>query len=297
MTGTETHPHPISEAPLKIPFDSDCFEVLKKQTRLSGVGPLEGFAFNLDLSVPYIVCAIHSGSRVRSELLPFMAISERNRQAEEDTGTERIIRNCPSTLWGLDSRAEYDLNRPAELALPLTAERFWGFQVYTIPPTETMTRLSMAKYEAFYEFAGTVIRILLERFGACVVYDIHSYNIRRQMENGHSSPPTFNIGTDGIDRVKWKDPIGQWMGQLKAIRLPGRKVTVAENDVFCGKGAFCRKLSCWDENILVLSTEISKNYMDEETGSLHEPIVDGLKHALAKAVVEHGSLFQNGFCR
>ena len=150
---------------MTVPYDPKTLSQLGARNRMSGTDPSGGFAYDLNLSVPYVVTAIHAGHRVRDELLALMALSESGRLAEEDAATDRIIANCSSTIWGLDSRAEYDLNRPPDLALPLTPEMFWGTRVYAAPPTEEMNRRSMEKYEAFYRFAGSCIRVLLERFG------------------------------------------------------------------------------------------------------------------------------------
>ena len=277
--------------------DPEIYACLNSQSRVSGVGPWGGFAYDLDLSVPYITCAIHAGHRVRDELLPLMSISDMERLTEEDSATDWIISDCPSTIWGLDSRAEYDLNRPIDLALPLTPERFWGMQVYGSPPTEAMQQRSLEKYSAFYRFVATVIQILLDRFGACVIYDIHSYNGWRQVENGHHLPPVFNLGTRSINHARWEKPVLTWLTCLSRIRIPDVFTTVAENEVFGGEGAFCHKLTSWGPNILVLSTEILKMYMDENSGALHDVRTDILKKTLGEAIVEHGSAFRKSFCR
>ncbi|MBW1776364.1 MAG: hypothetical protein JRI76_11670 [Deltaproteobacteria bacterium] len=56
---------PTAAASPDIPFDPDLFDFFTEQNRVSGAGPGEGFAYALDLSVPWITCAIHSGHRVR----------------------------------------------------------------------------------------------------------------------------------------------------------------------------------------------------------------------------------------
>lgn len=282
---------------MTIPYNPHSVAYLGARERVTGTGPSGGFAYDLDLSVPYVAFAIHAGHKVRSELLPLMALSEDGRLAEEDAATDRIIRDCPSVIWGLDSRTEYDLNRPPDLALPLTPEMFWGTRVYASPPTDAMNRRSLEKYGAFYRFAAAVIKVLLDRFGACVVYDIHSYNIQRQMDKGHPSPPTFNLGTRGIDRVKWEKAVTAWLDRLANITLPGRGTTVAENDVFGGLGEFCRRLNSWDPSILVLPTEISKIYMDEHRGIIDDQVTNALTSKLAAAVGAHGSGFQHDFLR
>jgi len=270
---------------------------LKARQRVSGTDPSGGFAYRLDLSAPCLAAAVHAGHGVRGELAPLMVLSEAGRLAEEDAATDRIIGGCPSTIRGLDSRAEYDLNRPPELALPLTPEMFWGTRVFGSPPADEMNRRSLDKYDLFYRFVAAVVQALLERFGACIVYDVHSYNIRRQRDKGHPTPPVFNLGTRGIDRKRWQVPVEAWLEGLERIALPGRKTTVAENDVFGGEGEFCRRLTAWDANILVLPTEIAKVYMDEHTGVVHDRTTGALERQLAAAVAAHSSEFRRRFCR
>ncbi|MFO7644282.1 MAG: N-formylglutamate amidohydrolase [Desulfosarcina sp.] len=252
-----------------------------------GVDPEDGFAYQLDPAVPYIATAIHAGSRMRQELEPLMAISSQARGLEEDTATDRMIRGLPSAIWGLDSRAEYDLNRPAERAIPLTPEGFWGLQVYKRRPNAAMIQKSLAKYHAFYRFVERWIKRLLDRYGFCLVYDLHAYNIRRQRHQGIDDPPVFNLGTALLDRRRWHAAIEGWLKELGAIRLPDHAVTVAENRVFKGHGEFCRRLTAWDPRILVLPTEISKIFMDEASGQVHTPVVAALAEGIQRAVGRH----------
>jgi hypothetical protein len=156
-----------------------------------------------------------------------------------------------------------------------------------------MNRRSLEKFEAFYLFVGSCIKIMLERFGACLVCDIHSYNISRQIRKGFASPPLFNVGTALLDRLKWQTSIDEWLAQLEKIEIPGVATTVAENKVFTGKGELCRRLSAWDPNILVLPTEISKVYINEHTGEVNNTIVNHLQRGLQQAISEHGRRFRD----
>ncbi len=272
---------------MNVPFDPDVVERLRSAKRLQGEGAFGGFAFDLDLSSPALAVAIHAGHNVRTELLPLMQIPEEERLFEEDPATDRMIRGTANAIWGLDSRAEYDLNRPAEKAVPLTAEQFWGVQIYRETPSRDMVCRSMEKYEAFYRFIGSCARVLLERFGFCIVYDIHSYNISRQVEKGIANPPLFNLGTALLDRPSWGERIDAWMRELSQVKIPGIRTTVEENSVFTGAGELCRRLTGWDPNILVLPTEIAKVYMDEHTGILQGPLIDALGQGLHRAIAAH----------
>ncbi len=256
-----------------------------------GHGSLGGFAYSVDPSVPYMAAAIHAGSKVRKALLALMKIRPEQRFFEEDPATDIMIQDAASAIWGLDSRSEYDLNRPSSEALPLTPKQFWGTQVYIEQPGRAMKRESLAKYHQFYEFMGSWVAVTLARFGVCLVYDIHAYNITRQVRKGISSPPVFNLGTASIDRRYWKASVEDWLNRLKEIKIPGVQTTVAENHVFQGKGELCRRLTRWDSRILVLPTEISKVYMDETDGTIHSKAVKSLRKGLGRAMREHSQAF------
>ena len=273
--------------PLSIPYDQQLIERIDDQGAASGVGHAGGFAYHFDFTVPQIAVAIHAGHKVRKELLPLMALGPGQRMFEEDTGTDFMIQGQPNTIWGLESRAVYDLNRGSDMALPLSPEKFWGTRVYQRPPTAEMIRRSLESHDAFYRAMGTLITRMLDLFGYCVVYDIHSYNISRQQARGFDSPPVFNLGTAALDRSKWKTQIESWLEKLGAISLPGIKTTVAENLVFSGKGEFCRRLTQWDPRILVLPTEVSKIYMDEIKGAIFPDIIKAVKKGLAQAITTH----------
>ena len=260
-------------------------------TGIQGIDPLGGFAYHLDFSLPFIATAIHSGHHVRNELLPFMALDSKGRRFEEDTGTDLMIKGLGNAVWALESRAVYDLNRSREIALPLTPERFWGTRVYKTLPNPEMNGKSLKNYDSFYRFMETCIATILDRFGMCIIYDIHSYNISRQKEKGIASPPVFNLGTALVDESKWEKEIKLWLEQLGTISLPKRKISVAQNHVFLGKAEFCRRLCSMDDRILVLPTEVSKIYMNEKKGDIYPDVILAVKNGLQNAILSHVKLF------
>ena len=272
---------------MTIPVDETLLSNIQREGSVSGIGGSGGFAYRFDFSVPQIAAAIHSGHTVRPELIPLMALSPAQRMFEEDTGTDFMIQEQPNIIWALESRAVYDLNRGMDMALPLTPEKFWGTRVYQKQPTPEMNARSIAGHEAFYRTLGTLISRMLEIFGYCVVYDIHSYNITRQQAQGFTDPPVFNLGTAVLNHERWKPLIQSWLDCLAAITLPGIKTSVAENLVFQGKGELCKRLTAWDPRILVLPTEVSKVYMDENTGAIYPDIIFAIKEGLAHAMAHH----------
>ncbi len=271
--------------------DPEWSATLSASRRVHGRGRLGGFAFAVDRATPYIATAIHAGSHVRHELLPLMKIGAAGRYFEEDPETDTMVQGSASAVWGLDSRSGYDLNRPPDDALPLTPEKFWGTQVYARQPTADMNRASLAKYDEFYRFMGSWAQVTLETFGVCLVYDVHAYNISRQVQKGVASPPVFNLGTALINRKRWAASVEDWLDRLARIEIPGVRTTVAENRVFHGKGELCRRLTAWDPRILVLPTEISKVYMDEMKGQVDRALVDTLRGALGQTMHGHSQAF------
>jgi hypothetical protein len=276
---------------MTIPKNPEVLKRLSTRRIVRGRGGLGGFAYVVDPSAPYMAAAIHAGGNVRKALLPLMKITPEERYFEEDPATDTMIEGAASAIWGLDSRSEYDLNRPWREALPLTPEQFWGTQVYEKQPSQRMNRASLAKHHQFYEFMGSWVTSTLAKFGVCLVYDVHAYNITRQLQRGVSSPPLFNLGTAAIDRRRWAAAVDDWLERLKAIEIAGVPTTVAENCVFQGKGELCRRLTRWDPRILVLPTEISKVYMDEQRGRIDSKRVQALKRGLARAMREHSRIF------
>ena len=276
---------------MTIPSDPEMLETLSTNELIVGQGTLGGFAYAVDPSVPYIATAIHAGSKVREALLPLMKIGSEDRYFEEDPVTDTMIQGAASAVWGLDSRSVYDLNRPPADALPLTPEQFWGTQVYYEQPSQSIQRESLARYDQFYEFMGSWVTATLDKFGVCLIYDVHAYNIARQVQKGIVSPPVFNLGTAAIDRRRWEATVDDWLNRLKDIEIPGVSTTVAENLVFHGKGELCRRLIQWDPRILVLPTEVAKVYMDEETGVVNPAAVEALQEGLGRAMREHSQMF------
>jgi N-formylglutamate amidohydrolase len=269
--------------PMSPPFIDSIKKQISQQGTISGIDSSQGFAYDFDFSTPIIATAIHAGHHVRDELIPLMEVPPNQRLFEEDTATEEMIQGLPNIIWGLESRAVYDLNRSPELALPLTPEKFWGIKVYRKQPTPEMNRKSLESYARFYDFMGTVVSHMLDKFNVCIVLDIHSYNISRQKKKGFASPPVFNLGTESLNHSKWKKQIQAWLMALESISLPrGISTTVAENEVFAGKGHLCKCLSAWDDRILVLPTEVSKVYMDEHTGKVYNEVVKAISKEFQK---------------
>ena len=119
---------------MPLPFIPSIKNEIAHKGGIAGTDPLQGFAYNFDFSTPIIASAIHAGHHVREELLPYMVIAPDQRLFEEDTATEEMIKGLPNTIWGLESRAVYDLNRSPDLALPSPRKNSGEFRCMAASP-------------------------------------------------------------------------------------------------------------------------------------------------------------------
>jgi len=118
-----------------------------------------------------------------------------------------------------------------------------------------------------------------------VVYDLHSYNHRRDGPNSEPAAvegnPEVNIGTGTMDRELWGPLVERFIGDLRAFDFGGRRLDVRENVKFRGG-----QLSRWiHENFpgagCSLAIEFKKFFMDEWSGK-----PDGKANALISAALK-----------
>jgi uncharacterized protein (TIGR02421 family) len=248
-----------------------------------------GFRISINEYVPYVCTAIHDGNRFRDELKLKTRLSDFDRWYEEDPYTGAFISSMPIKLIGLDSRFEYDLNRPPETCI---FEEAWGKKVWKKALTKAEKDRSVKKHNLYYKVTHALIAKLEELFGACVVYDLHSYNWRRW----DREVPTWNIGAERIDMDKFGEGVHDWLDELKRIELDhGIPNTAAINDVFFGRGYNLAFITEHFENTLVLATEIAKVYCNEETGQPYPSVIRAVKMKLKKAVLNHAHAFAKDY--
>ena len=156
-----------------------------------------GFIVKINKYVPYCCTAIHNGGLLRKDLKNKIALSDYERWYEEDPHTADFIASMPITIVGLDSRFEYDLNRSPDNCI---YEEAWGKKVWNKKLTNTEIKVSKLKHASYFKVVGALISKIEAMFGGCVVYDLHSYNYKRW----EREVPIFNIGTENIDKEKFK---------------------------------------------------------------------------------------------
>lgn len=242
------------------------------------------FTIKIDRYVPYVCTAIHNGSHVRHELINKMALDEYERWYEEDPHTADFIASMPITLVGNDSRFEYELNRKDPIY-----EEAWGKKIWKKPLTKKEINISTQKHANYYRVTHALIEKLESLFGASLVYDVHSYNHKRW----DRAVPVFNIGAECIDQKKYAPFVENWRKELGEIKLKGLQIESKINDVFFGRGYNLEYITTNFDNTLVLATEISKIYCDEETGEIYPQLIKSIQTALKKAILNNANDFAN----
>ncbi len=243
------------------------------------------FTIKIDRYEPAFSTAIHNGNRFSQELAANCLLSQKERYQEEDPYTGSFIEKQAITIIAHDSRYEYDLNRKTEDCVYETA---WGKRVWKNQLSDETITASLEKHAQFYRIIHALIDVLREDFGRCIIYDIHSYNYKRYER---IDLPVFNLGTSTVRNKKWRPVITEWLTALQKCKIASVRTTVAENDIFLGKGYLA--MSCHElyDNVLVLATEVKKVFMDELTGEPDTQVLPSLQKEFNQAVSANSRLF------
>jgi hypothetical protein len=243
------------------------------------------FTIKIDAYVPYACGAVHDGHQFRKELWQNCIHTEYERWFEEDPETKEMVKTHPIVIAGMDSRFEYDLNRAPDNAI---YEDAWGKQLWYQPLAKEMVAKSLQKHTDFYKVVGALIGKLEEKFGVCIVYDMHSYNWKRW----DREVPTWNLGTSNVDQDRFSNEIESWRTILGNMQLPkGIKSTSKVNNTFQGNGYFLKFITQNFKNTLVLATEIAKVYCDELTQILYPEVVATVEKYLREELKNHAETF------
>lgn len=239
---------------------------------------------------PLVAAAVHDGHAVHADTLGHMALPASERLREEDPYTARLTDVAPTRIVGLRSRFEIDLNRPPEKALYRTPDDAWGLEVWRDGVPDAVVARSTAIYDAFYRAVGDLLDEKVREYGSVVVYDLHSYNHRRDGSDGPAADPEanpeVNIGTGTLDRDRWGDLVDGFISDLRdgAAEAGLRDLDVRENVKFQG-GHFSRWIhDRYGSDACVIAVEFKKTFMDEWTGELDETHFSRLRQALESTV-------------
>lgn len=236
---------------------------------------------------PLVAAAIHDGDEVRQELHERLALDDDARLREEDPFTGLWTSIAPTRVVGLRSRFEVDLNRPREKAIYMTPDDAWGLKVWKESLPADCVERSLAAYDDFYDHMHYLLSRLVLRNGKVIVFDLHSYNHRRDgAESEASDPqqnPEVNVGTGTMDRARWAPIVERCIGELRGFQYHDRHLDVRENVKFFG-GHFPRWIhEKFPHTVCVISIEFKKFFMDEWTGEADQNHLFTIGQALRTA--------------
>jgi len=239
---------------------------------------------------PIVAVAIHHGHAVRDEVAALLAIDDRSRLREEDPFTGEWTTIAPTRCVVLRSRFEVDLNRPRDRAVYRKPADAWGLEVWKREPPDDLISRSMSEYDAFYTAMRGLLEDVERRHGGFVVFDLHSYNHRREGPEGppadESGNPQVNVGTGTLDRTRWAGVVDRFTAALRSYDFPGGRLDVRENVKFKG-GRLARWVhETFPSTGCALAIEFKKVFMDEWTGEADEGLVTAIGDALRSTVPE-----------
>lgn len=233
---------------------------------------------------PLIATAIHDGHRVRQEVAEMMHLPEADRLREEDPHTGILAQLAKNHIIPATSRFEVDLNRPREKAVYVKPDDAWGLHVWKDTPHGDFVSRSLERYDDFYARLERTYSDMGERFGAFVIFDIHSYNHRRGGPSAAAEDPDanpeVNVGTGTMDRERWSGIIDRFIGDLGSFESGGRRLDVRENVKFRGGNHARWSHQRFPESACVIAIEFKKFFMDEWSGEVFENDFNFIREAL-----------------
>ncbi|MBK5253889.1 MAG: flavohemoglobin expression-modulating QEGLA motif protein [Peptostreptococcaceae bacterium] len=267
---------------------NEIIEKINKQEVFSATADNGGFTIIIEKYVPFICAAIHNGNELKENLADKCLLDKKSRWNEEDPLTGDFIESLPIRIIANDSRYEYDLNRQEDEAIYDIA---WGKPVWKEELSTSEKAQSLEKHKEFYIVLKALVEKIEEKFGASIVYDVHSYNYRRS--DIHEEYPVFNLGTEKVDKNKYSKYVNRFVKELSKIKFENIENRVAENEVFFGRGYFAKFITEAFDNTVVLPLEVKKIYCDENNGDIFSGVVNEISEGMKRAIISTSLYFIN----
>lgn len=238
---------------------------------------------------PVVATAIHDSHVLRESLHPHLAIAPDERRREEDPLTALFTEVGDVRLRARRSRFEVDLNRPRELAMSTNPQDTWGLRIWHDTLPEAEREASLAGHDRFYALMRELLDRLVERWGAVLLIDLHSYNHRRDGAHADPAPqednPDIELGVTTLDPDRWGAVSARFAQALRACPVAGKAPDVRENVRFPTGGHFPEWVYAkYGERVCTISPEYKKIYMDEWTAQADIAVLEDLRHGLQRAV-------------
>lgn len=237
---------------------------------------------------PIVAAALHHGHDALPEVESLFAIDERTRLHEEDPYTGEWTQIAKTQIIALRTRFEVDLNRPRDKAVYLHPEDAWGLDVWKTRPESRLLEHLYAAYDEFYARMHQLLSELLKTHRRVVVYDLHTYNHRRDGADALAADwrlnPEVNVGTGTMDREYWGAVVDRFIQELRQYDFDGRNLDVRENVRFRG-GHFGKWIhETFPERICSIAIEVKKFFMDEWSFDAAPEQIEKVSRALASTL-------------
>lgn len=222
---------------------------------------------------PIVATAIHDGHQTRDSIINLFNLDDGDRLREEDPFTAEWVNISDNNIIVHHSRFETDVNRSRDKAVYVNPDDAWGLNIWKDKLADDTVLKSLAVYDGFYTEVKKYFDSLFRENKNIVVYDIHSYNHRREGKDIQADPgenPEVNIGTKSMNHKKWQPLVETMVNSFGSFDYNGRSLDVRENVKFKG-GYFGQWLyEEYGDNICPVSIEFKKFFMDEWTGEAFE---------------------------
>lgn len=235
-----------------------------------------------------VATSIHGGHGLRDEVKELMILDDDVRFREEDPFTNLIGQMIPARVLVNRSRFEVDLNRDRENCVYQSPDDCWGLEVWRDGTlAEDVTERSRALHDQFFADLAERLDEVAAR-GPFVLYDVHSYNHRRDGADADPAPqdenPTVNVGTGSLDRDRWGTVVDAFIDSLAAADVQGEKLDVRENVKFKGANLCQWVHERYPDKGVALALEFKKTFMDEWTGEPDADRIAALSVALESTI-------------
>jgi len=237
--------------------------------------------------LPLVATAVHNGHEVRADVTKLLALDEGTRLREEDPFTDFFATAFGTSVVVLRSRFEVDLNRSRQEAIYGNADEAWNLEVWKKPLPAAMKDESLRLYDRFFADLQTLLDDVVATYGGFVLYDLHSYNYRRQGPDSAPAPPeenpVVNLGTGSLPEA-WRGVADTFLDVLRTHELAGVSIDARENVKFRGRHVASWVHENYGEIACALAIELKKVWMDEWTGEVDVQRQAALRHALLATV-------------
>ncbi|WP_228384224.1 N-formylglutamate amidohydrolase [Sphingobacteruim zhuxiongii] len=243
---------------------------------------------------PFWAFALHDGHQLADELLPYMLLSDAERLREEDPFTAAFAELPINQFIVGTSRFQLDINRDLENAIYLAPAQAWGLKVWNKLP-EARIAILQKEYASVYQEIDSLIKHTIEQHGYFFVFDIHSYNSKREGPHeliDKQANPQINLGTAYV-QPKWRELVSTFMTCWQQETMDGEPIDIRENVKF--KGGYLNRYlnSTYGESGCVVSIEFRKDFMDEWTGAPDPSKITANKQLLLNSLKVLTNYFDN----